>query len=210
MNFRILLTTLFLSTIQPMQGFSTIADMEISSIDNKLSIATFGAGCFWCIEAVFQELKGVEKVISGYSGGTIKNPAYREITSGLSGHAEVAQIYFDASIISFEELLEVFWKTHDPTTLNRQGADRGTQYRSVIFYHNQEQKIAAEFYLRKLDGSEAFSNPIVTEISSFDVFYQADNSHQDFYKENADAPYCNYVIVPKLEKFRAAFADKLK
>lgn len=179
-------------------------------ITMRTEIATFGAGCFWCIEAVFQELKGVEKVISGYSGGKIKNPTYREICSGLTGHAEVAQIHFNPEIISFKQLLEVFWKTHDPTTLNQQGADKGTQYRSVIFYHSEEQKNDAEYYLAKLEEAKAFDKPIVTEISKLDVFYEAEDYHQNYYNDNKQAPYCTFVIVPKLEKFRKAFADQLK
>jgi peptide-methionine (S)-S-oxide reductase len=175
-----------------------------------LDIATFGAGCFWCVEAVFQGLEGVEKVVSGYSGGTVKNPSYKEVCKGTTGHAEVAQIYYDPARISFDELLEVFWQTHDPTTLNRQGADVGTQYRSAIYYHNDAQRELAETYKEKLDASGAFPDPIVTEITAFDVFYEAEDYHQNYYKQNGSQPYCMLVIRPKVEKFKKVFSDKLK
>lgn len=179
-------------------------------ISMKTETATFGAGCFWCVEAIFQSLKGVEKVISGYSGGKISNPTYKEVTSGLTGHAEVVQITYNPEEISFKELLEVFWQTHDPTTLNRQGADVGTQYRSVIFYHNEEQKKQAEFYKEELTKAGVFLNPIVTEIVAFDAFYEAEDYHQNYYLINSNAPYCNFVIKPKMEKFKKAFAEKYK
>lgn len=172
--------------------------------------ATFGAGCFWCIEAVFQQLNGVDTVISGYAGGKIANPTYREVCSGLTGHAEVARIVYDPAIISFKELLEVFWQTHDPTTLNRQGADVGTQYRSVIYFHNEKQREEAEFYKAELDAAAAFAKPIVTEISALPTFYLAEDYHQNYFNQNGDEAYCQYVIQPKLEKFRKAFATKLK
>lgn len=175
-----------------------------------LSVATFGSGCFWCTEAVFQRVTGVEKVVSGYMGGKVKNPSYREVTTGLTGHAEVTQINYDPGKISFEELLEIFWGTHDPTTLNRQGADVGTQYRSVIFYHTDEQKKLSETYKKKLDASKAFDNPIVTEISPAAEFYAAEDYHQNYFNLNGSAPYCSYVIQPKLEKFKKVFAEKLK
>jgi peptide-methionine (S)-S-oxide reductase len=175
-----------------------------------LELATFGSGCFWCTEAVFQRVEGVEKVVSGYSGGKIKNPTYKEVCSGLTGHAEVIQLTYDPKKISFEELLEIFWMTHDPTTLNRQGADVGTQYRSAIFYHTEEQRTLAESYKKKLDESEAFESSIVTEISSVSTFYPAEDSHQNYYNLNGNAPYCSYVIQPKLEKFKKVFKDKLK
>ncbi len=183
--------------------------MESQSKNNN-EVATFGAGCFWCVEAVFQSLNGVDKVISGYSGGHVKNPSYREVCAGTTGHAEVCQIYFDSNVISFEELLEVFWSTHDPTTLNRQGNDVGTQYRSSIFYHNESQKVLAEEYKVALDASEAFPNPIVTEIVPFETFYEAEDYHQEYFDLNPNQPYCTYVIQPKMEKFRKVFADKLK
>ena len=178
--------------------------------DDKFETAVFGAGCFWCIEAVFSELKGVESVTAGYSGGHVKNPAYREVCTGRTGHAEVAKITFDHSIITFKELLEVFWKTHDPTTLNRQGADVGTQYRSVIFYTNDHQKEQAVEYKKRLDTSGAFSSPIVTEISPLENFYEAEQDHQDYYANNPEQAYCRAVIRPKLDKFRTAFSEMLK
>ncbi|MFL5754329.1 MAG: peptide-methionine (S)-S-oxide reductase MsrA [Bacteroidia bacterium] len=177
---------------------------------NLKETATFGSGCFWCVEAVFQDLKGVEKVVSGYSGGFVKNPSYKEVCMGTTGHAEVCQITYDPSVISFEELLEVFWKTHDPTTLNSQGNDHGTQYRSAVFYHNEEQKKLAEEYKKKLDASGAFDKPIVTEITAFTNFYPAENYHQDYFNLNGTEPYCQFVIQPKVDKFKKVFKDKLK
>ncbi len=175
----------------------------------KTDTATFGAGCFWCVEAVFQELKGVISVKSGYMGGKIKNPTYKEVCSGLTGHAEVCQIVYDPTIITYKDLLEAFWQSHDPTTLNRQGADVGTQYRSAIFYHNDEQKQAAEFYKNKLNEENAFGKAVVTEIAELAPFYVAEDYHQNYYNENGDAPYCQFVIAPKLEKFRKAFSSKI-
>jgi peptide-methionine (S)-S-oxide reductase len=184
------------------------------AVDNttgsKKDVATFGSGCFWCTEAVFQNLEGVASVVSGYSGGKVKNPSYKDVCSGLTGHAEVIQVTYDTSKISYDKLLEVFWQTHDPTTLNRQGADVGTQYRSVIFYHNEHQQKLAEDYKKKLDASGAFDSPIVTEISPFTVFYPAEDSHQNYYNLNGSAPYCAYVIKPKLEKFKKVFPHMLK
>jgi peptide methionine sulfoxide reductase msrA/msrB len=176
----------------------------------KLSQATFGGGCFWCTEAVFRELKGVHSVVSGYSGGARKNPTYKQVTTGRTGHAEVIQIEYDPKVISYKELLEVFWKTHDPTTINQQGNDIGTQYRSVVFYHDDEQRGLAEKYMQKLDESGAFANPIVTEISPFEAFYPAEDYHQEYFELHGEEPYCRLVIKPKMEKFRKAFADKLK
>ncbi len=175
----------------------------------KLETATLGAGCFWCVEAVFQNLKGVKNVIPGYSGGHIKNPAYREVCSGRTGHAEVARIEFDSQAVSFEEILEVFWQTHDPTTLNRQGADVGTQYRSAIFYHDDEQKKTAEELKAELDKSGVFDKPIVTEISPLVNFYEAEDYHKNYFNNNSEQPYCNLVIKPKLDKFKKVFANKL-
>lgn len=172
--------------------------------------ATFGNGCFWCTEAIFKSLKGVETVESGYSGGKVKDPTYREVCTGETGHAEVIQITFDPAVISFRELLEVFWETHDPTTPNRQGADVGTQYRSVVFYHSPQQKELAEKYKAELNNENVFGKPVVTEITSFDKFYKAENCHQDYYANNSTQGYCQMVIVPKLEKFRKVFKDKLK
>jgi peptide-methionine (S)-S-oxide reductase len=177
---------------------------------NKQEIATFGSGCFWCTETIFRKLKGVESAISGYSGGTKANPTYKEVCTGETGHAEVVQVTFDPSIISYKELLEIFWKTHNPTTLNRQGDDIGTQYRSVIFYHNAEQKKLAEEYKSKLDTANIFDVPIVTEITPFTNFFRAENYHQDYYEHNKIQPYCNLVITPKVEKFKKVFGSKLK
>lgn len=176
----------------------------------KTDTATFGTGCFWCTEAIFEQLNGVLKVSSGYSGGHVDNPTYKEVCEGTTGHAEVVQVVYDPSKITFDELLEVFWQTHDPTTLNRQGNDVGPQYRSAIFYHNDEQKKKAEMYKAELNQSGAFNKPIVTEISPFDKFYVAENYHQDYYNNNGSQPYCYYVIKPKLEKFQKVFKDKLK
>lgn len=176
----------------------------------NLQTATFGSGCFWCTEAIFERLSGVVKVESGYSGGKVENPTYEEVCNGTTGHAEVTQITYDSSIISYDELLEVFWKTHDPTTLNRQGNDAGTQYRSVIFYHNQEQKVLAEKYRAELDKSGSWDNPIVTEISPFTKFYLAEDHHQDYYANNPNQGYCAFVIAPKVEKFEKVFKNKLK
>jgi peptide-methionine (S)-S-oxide reductase len=175
-----------------------------------MELATFGAGCFWCVEAVFQDLQGVQKVVSGYSNGRIANPTYREVCSGLTGHAEVIQITYDPKVISFEELLEVFWKTHDPTTLNRQGNDTGTQYRSGVYYHNDEQRRLAEEYKQKLNDAHAFDKPIVTEIEPLKSFYPAEDYHQNYFKQNGHEPYCQFVARPKVEKVRALFGDKLK
>lgn len=183
---------------------------ETIPVGLKTDTATFGTGCFWCTEAVFQELKGVYKVTSGYSGGTVKNPSYEDVCTGTTGHAECLQIIYDPKVISFDELLEVFWEAHDPTTLNRQGNDVGTQYRSVIFYHDPEQKKKAEEYKSKLDKSGAYSNPIVTEITPFSHFYAAENYHQDYYRLHGSQPYCTFVIRPKVEKFEKVFKDKLK
>ncbi len=184
--------------------------MANSSIDPGMQLATFGSGCFWCTEAIFQNLDGVKKVESGYMGGHVKNPTYKEVCSGLTGHAEVIQVTYDPGEISYEELLEIFWKTHDPTTLNRQGADVGTQYRSAIFYHNDVQKTLAENYKSQLTGAQAFDQPIVTEITPASVFYKAEDYHQNYYNLNGNAPYCAYVIQPKVEKFRKVFKEKLK
>lgn len=178
-------------------------------MEKNMQIATVGGGCFWCTEAVFQEIKGVENVVSGYSGGTVPGkPTYREICSGLTGHAEVVQITFDANVISYEDILVIFMTTHDPTTLNRQGADRGTQYRSVIFYHNDKQKEIAEIIVKELE--QYYENPIVTEISEAVTFFEAEKEHQDFYKNNPDYGYCSFVIDPKLAKLRKLHSDKLR
>jgi peptide-methionine (S)-S-oxide reductase len=178
-------------------------------MNKNIETAIVGAGCFWCTEAVFQEVKGVEKVVSGYSGGIDpREPTYREICSGLTGYAEVIEITFDAGSISFEEILLIFMTTHDPTTLNKQGADRGTQYRSVIFYQNEKQAIISKKVIQQL--SEVYEDNIVTEISPVSTFYKAGIEHQNFYKENPELGYCSYVITPKLNKLRQLHADKLK
>ena len=176
----------------------------------RTDTATFGTGCFWCTEAIFQQLEGVLKVSSGYSGGHVKNPTYKEVCEGNTGHAECVEIVYDPAKITYDELLEVFWQTHDPTTLNRQGNDVGTQYRSAIFYHNAEQKAKAEKYKAELDKSGAWDKPIVTDITPASTFYVAENYHQDYYNNNGSAPYCYYVIRPKLEKFEKVFKNKMK
>jgi peptide-methionine (S)-S-oxide reductase len=176
----------------------------------ELKKVTFGAGCFWCTEAVFLSVKGVSKVVSGYSGGTVKSPSYREVCTGMTGHAEVTQITYDPKAVSFEDLLEVFWNTHDPTTLNRQGADEGTQYRSVVFYNDEEQKKIAEQYKKQLEAAHVYKNPIVTEISPLINFYPAEDYHQNYFELNPNQGYCQYVIRPKVDKFKKQFASKLK
>lgn len=196
---------------QASPGSKSIAPARDQEIMNQTTteIATFGAGCFWCVEAVFQELKGVIKVESGYMGGEKPNPTYREVSTGKSGHAEVARITFDPAVISYQELLEVFWTTHDPTTLNRQGADVGTQYRSDIFYHSDEQRQTA-IASRTTFAEPLWEKPIVTEITPASEFYIAENYHQEYYANNPNAGYCRVVIAPKVEKVRAVFQDKLK
>jgi peptide-methionine (S)-S-oxide reductase len=179
-------------------------------INNQTEIITLGGGCYWCIEAVFQRLEGVVKVESGFSGGTVKNPAYREVCNGTTGHAEVVQITFDNTKTSVEEILKVFFTVHDPTTLNRQGADVGTQYRSAIFYHNQQQYQIAKAVIEKLNKAKVYDDPIVTELSPYTVFYKADEYHQNYYNANKSAPYCRMVIQPKLEKFEKVFKEKVK
>lgn len=175
-----------------------------------MELATFGSGCFWCTEAVFQRLKGVEKVVSGYAGGHLASPTYMQVCAGNTGHAEVIQVQYDPSIVSYEDLLEVFWKTHDPTTLNRQGNDEGTQYRSVIFYHTEDQKRLAEQYKQKLEKAGIWSDPIVTEISPYTSFYPAEGYHQNYYNDNPKQGYCAYIIRPKVEKLEKVFRDRLK
>ncbi len=179
-------------------------------MSDKVEIATLGAGCFWCVEAVFQELKGVQRVVSGYSGGMVDHPTYKQVCSGTTGHAEAVQVTFDPEIISYEDLLYVFWRTHDPTTLNHQGADVGTQYRSVIFYYNEEQKAIAEKSKQETEASGLWPDPIVTEIAPFHNFYPAEAYHQDYYRNNPYQPYCRVIIDPKIRKLRKEFAGKLK
>jgi peptide-methionine (S)-S-oxide reductase len=182
---------------------------EMENVGN-LQKATFAGGCFWCTEAVFQELKGVYKVTSGYIGGHVANPTYKQVCSGQTGHAEATEILFNPEEISFEELLEVHFKTHDPTTLNRQGADVGTQYRSGIFYHNDQQKAAAESIIAELTRAGVYANPIVTEVTPASQWYPAEDYHQDYYSQNPNQGYCAMVITPKIEKFRKVFADRLR
>lgn len=171
--------------------------------------AIFGAGCFWCVEAVFQRIEGVVKVESGYAGGHVKNPPYREVCEGTTGHAEVCRIIFDPNKVSFETLLSVFFQTHDPTTLNRQGNDIGTQYRSAIFYLNEAQKNTATQVKNKMDAEHVFANPIVTEITAFTNYYPAEDYHQNYYNQNSDQPYCKFVVAPKVEKLKKVFGNSL-
>lgn len=203
------LILVFLSNCSNKRNLTFNNKMENSTQNNKLDTATLGAGCFWCVEAIFSCLKGVESVLPGYSGGTLKNPDYKTVCTGNTGHAEVCQIYFDPEIIKFEEILEIFWTTHDPTTLNRQGNDVGTQYRSAIFYHNEEQKAIAEKSKRDV-ATKIWDNPIVTEIVKYDEFYKAEDYHQDYFENNPDQGYCKMIIEPKVLKFRKIYKDKLK
>lgn len=184
--------------------------MVLSSSAAQTETATLGGGCFWCTEAIFKSLKGVETVESGYSGGHTKNPTYQEVCTGETGHAEVIQITFDPQVTSFGEILEVFFQTHDPTTLNRQGADVGTQYRSAIFYHSPRQMEMAENYIAQLNKENVFGKPVVTEVTAFDHFYKAEAYHQNYFANNRTQGYCQFVIVPKIEKFKKIFKNKLK
>jgi len=191
-------------------GEAASAAGRTTTTSPKLEKATFGEGCFWCCEAVFQRLRGVKSVESGYSGGSVDKPTYEQVCSGRTGHAEVIQVTYDPAQITFDELLKVFWQTHDPTTLNRQGHDEGTQYRSAIFYHSDEQKRIAEEYKKQLDKSGTFKSPIVTEIAQFKNFYPAENYHQNYFSLNPNQRYCEFVIRPKVEKFNKEFKDLLK
>ncbi len=210
--------TIFLSlqmwscTGQPSASVSNtkVSQDEIIKSMDSLEVATLGAGCFWCVEAIFQDIKGVKKVESGYSGGSVKNPSYKEVCNGTTGHAEVVQVTFDPKEVSFASILEVFFSTHDPTTLNRQGADVGTQYRSAIFYHSEEQKRVAELAKQAAQASGDWSNTIVTEITAYTNFYKAEDYHQDYYNQNGTQPYCQIVITPKIDKFKKKFASLLK
>lgn len=175
----------------------------------NLETTTLGGGCFWCLEAIYQDLRGVQSVVSGYAGGHVANPTYQAVCTGRTGHAEVTQITFDPAVISFEDLLTIFWRIHDPTTLNRQGADVGPQYRSAIFYHNETQKAIAEQSKAETEASGLWSDPIVTEITALDTFYPAEGYHQNYYKDNPNQGYCRMVIDPKVRKFRQAFQDRL-
>src|SRR5829696_2843970 len=178
--------------------------------NNNLETATLGAGCFWCVEAVFDDLKGVEDVVSGYSGGHTENPTYREVCSETTGHAEVTQIKFDPAVISFADILRVFFAVHDPTTLNRQGNDIGSSYRSAIFYHSDEQKRIAQEVIKEISDEAIYDNPIVTEVTAFDKFWPAENYHQEYFANNPNQPYCAAVVAPKVAKFRKQFVDRLK
>jgi len=181
-------------------------NMQTENLDSM----TLGAGCFWCVEAIFQEIQGVHKVVSGYMGGKTENPTYKEVCSGTSGHVEVARIWYDPQTVTFDQLLEVFWHSHDPTTMNRQGNDVGEQYRSVIFYHNDDQKVAAESSKAKTDSSDLWSDPIVTTIEEASAFYEAEDYHQNYYANNSSQSYCSFVIGPKIAKFRKEFKHLLK
>ncbi len=185
-----------------MLAFPVMACSQPQNKNKTMEQATFGAGCFWCVEAIFQMVDGVIKVESGYSGGKVNNPSYEAVCSGTTGHAEVCQITYDPTKVSYETLLEAFWGSHDPTTLNKQGNDSGTQYRSVIFYHNELQKRLAEEYKKKLDKSGAYSKPIVTEIAAYGSFFKAENYHQNYFNNNKNQPYCSFVIQPKVDKFK--------
>lgn len=203
MKIKIIFVFIFLS-------MNLFAQKNKKSMDNNLSVATFGNGCFWCTEAIFQQLRGVEKVMPGYTGGSIKNPSYEEVCSGTTGHAEAIQITFDADVISYRELLDVFFYTHDPTTLNRQGADVGTQYRSAIFYHDTSQKNDAELMVKQLEAEGVYDDKIVTEITEFDVYYDAEDYHKNYYNNNKNQGYCRAVINPKLDKFVKKYSAKIK
>ena len=187
----------------------SIEHVQVSPQNGK-ELATLGGGCFWCLEAVYLEMKGIEKVVSGYCGGTVPNPTYYQICEGDTGHAEVVQLTFDPREVSYKDILKVFFTIHDPTTLNRQGADVGTQYRSVIFYHSQEQKVIAEETIKELTAEKIWDNPIVTQIAPLDVFYVAEDYHQEYFAQNPYQPYCQYVVAPKVAKFRKYFVEKLK
>jgi peptide-methionine (S)-S-oxide reductase len=212
-----ILSAILLLIYTPAHGYSKAHAISDNKNEKGVNIqmteykkATFGSGCFWCTEAIFERLKGVHSVVSGYAGGSVENPTYEEVCKGTTGHAEVTQITYDPGVITFDELLEVFWRTHDPTTLNRQGNDIGPQYRSVIFYHDDEQKQLAEKYKKELDKSGAWDKPIVTEISPLINFFEAEGYHQDYYENNPSQGYCAFVIAPKVEKFEKVFKDKLK
>jgi len=216
----------FLTALGLASGFISCAEQpnnaKIKSMDTSTSLstgattnvktdtATFGTGCFWCTEAIFQQVEGVIKVTSGYSGGQTENPTYKEVCTGTTGHAECLNIVYDPAKVTFDELLEMFWQVHDPTTLNRQGADAGTQYRSVVFYHSDEQKAKVEKYIAELDKSGAWDNPIVTTLEPYIKFYGAEDYHQNYYNDNKSEGYCQFVIRPKVEKFQKVFKSKLK
>lgn len=195
---------------KPVKKISEAQQKKTTGMNKNLETATLGGGCYWCMEAIFQRLDGVEKVESGFSGGHVKNPTYREVCTGLTGHAEVIQITYDTTKVSFAEILKIFFTMHDPTTLNRQGNDIGTQYRSAVFYHNEAQQKVATEIIKALNEAKAYPSPIVTEVTPFDTFYKAEDYHQNYYNENSGEGYCRYVIQPKIEKFEKVFKDRLK
>lgn len=199
---------LFLAVI--LHGVAGAGHLSLEGIMENEQKATFGAGCFWCVEAVFDRVDGVKSVDSGYSGGRKDEASYRIVSTGETGHAEVVQITYDPAVVDYDDLLQIFWRTHDPTTLNRQGADVGPQYRSVVFYHNEDQRKKAAYYKQKLDEAGIYNDPIVTEISPFEAFYRAEDYHQNFYENNPEQGYCQLVIQPKIEKFKNLFEDKLR
>ncbi|MDB5228323.1 MAG: peptide methionine sulfoxide reductase [Bacteroidota bacterium] len=214
-SFFTILSLLFLAGCNHAQNQPQLAENKPfkkaeKPMNKNLEVATLGGGCYWCMEAVFQRLDGVEKVESGFSGGKEKNPSYRDVCTGTTGHAEVIHITFDPSKVPFSEILKVFFTMHDPTTLNQQGNDVGTQYRSVVFYHNDAQKKAAEEIISELNKAHAYPSPIVTEVTQFDKFYKAEDYHQNYYNNNKSQGYCAYVIQPKIEKFEKVFKDRLK
>ncbi len=195
---------------QTEQRVPALHQQPTGSMQSSSDTATFGAGCFWCVEALFQQLDGVQQVRSGYCGGSVSNPSYKEVCTGTTGHAEVCQIVFDPSVITYDELLQVFWQSHDPTTLNKQGNDVGTQYRSVVFFHSDAQKATAEKYKKELNEQKVWPDPVVTEIAPISTFYPAEDYHQNYFNENGSQPYCSFVIKPKVEKFQKVFKEKLK
>jgi len=190
--------------------FAAMNKKQSNNMSHTTDTATFAAGCFWCVEAQFQQLNGVQKVESGYTGGHVPNPTYKEVCTGTTGHAEACNIIYDPAVISYDELLAAFFTAHDPTQLNRQGNDIGTQYRSGIYYHNAEQKEKAEYYIQRLNEEQAYGSPVVTEVKPYGAFYKAEDYHQNYYNQNGEEGYCRMVIRPKLDKFKKVFADKLK
>ena len=212
MNYIVLVSTVlsFFSCGNKTQLTDKKMEVKKEIMNDSVQVATFAGGCFWCTEAVFLEVKGVEKIVSGFTGGFIKNPAYREVCNETTGHAEGIQITFNPNEVAYEDLLEIFFATHDPTTLNKQGADVGTQYRSAIFYHSKEQKEKAEKYIQLIEKEKLYANPIVTQVEEAGVFYLAEDYHQNYYNQNKEQGYCQYVIAPKLDKLRKYYKSKLK
>lgn len=212
MNYIVLVSTVlsFFSCGNKTQLTDKKMEVKKEIMNDSVQVATFAGGCFWCTEAVFLEVKGVEKIVSGFTGGFVKNPAYREVCNETTGHAEGIQITFNPKEVAYEDLLEIFFATHDPTTLNKQGADVGTQYRSAIFYHSKEQKEKAEKYIQLIEKEKLYANPIVTQIEEAGVFYLAEDYHQNYYNQNKEQGYCQYVIAPKLDKLRKYYKSKLK